>query len=69
MRNTLLLMATGLRILGNSEEGIRLLEHGADVRNGDSSMFLAWGDFYCQIEESDKATAAIQRSKQLSVPN
>jgi GWxTD domain-containing protein len=67
--NTLLRIATSLRILGNPEEGTRLLEHGADVHNGDASMFLALGDYYNQIGKADKATAAIQKSKQLAVPN
>jgi len=67
--NTLLRIATSLRILGNPEEGTRLLEHGADVHDGDASMFLALGDYYNQIGKADKATAAIQKSKQLAVPN
>jgi len=67
--NTLLRIATSLRILGNPDEGTRLMEHGADVRNGDASMFLALGDFYNQVGKADKATAAIQRSKQLAVAN
>jgi len=67
--NTLLRIATSLRILGNPEEGTRLMEHGADVRNGDAAMFVALGDYYNQIGKTDKATAAIQKSKQLAVPN
>jgi len=67
--NTLLRIATSLRILGNPDEGTRLMEHGADVLSGNASMFLALGDFYNQIGKADKATAAIQKSKQLVVPN
>lgn len=67
--NTLLRIATSVRVLGNPEEGTRLMEHGADVLSGNASMFLALADYYNQIGKADKATAAIQRSKQLSVAN
>ena len=67
--NTLLRIATSLRIQGNAEEGMRLMEHGADVHNGEASMFLALGDFYNQIGKAEKATAAIQKSKQLARVN
>lgn len=67
--NTLLRIATSVRILGNPEEGTRLMEHGADVLSGNASMFLALADYYNQIGKSEKATAAIQKSKQLAVPN
>ena len=66
---TLLRIATSLLKLGNQTEGQRLMEHGADVRAGDASMFMALGDFYNQIGNTEKATAAIQKSKQLVVPN
>jgi predicted Zn-dependent protease len=66
---TLLRIATSLLKLGNQPEAQRLMEHGADVRSDDASMFLALGDFYNQVGNTQKATAAIQHSKQLAVPN
>ena len=52
-----------------AKEGLRLMEHGADVRSTDPLMFQALGDYYKQMGMADKATAALQRSKQLAVPN
>ena len=66
---TLLRIATSLQTLGNAKEGLRLMEHGADVRSTDPLMFQALGDYYKQVGMADKATAALQRSKQLAVPN
>jgi GWxTD domain-containing protein len=66
---TLLRIATSLLKAGNQAEALRLMEHGADVRSEDASMFLALGEFYKQIGNAEKASAAIQRSKQLSVQN
>ncbi len=66
---TLLRIATSLLKLGNQAEAQRLMEHGADVRADDPSMFMALGQFYNLVGNSEKATAAIQRSKQLVVPN
>jgi GWxTD domain-containing protein len=66
---TLLRIATSLVKLGNPTEAQRLMEHGADVRPDDASMFLALGEFYNQIGNTEKATAAIQKGKQLTVQN
>jgi len=66
---TLSRIATSLLKLGNQAEAQRLMEHGADVRSDDPSMFMALGEFYNQIGNTEKATAAIQRSKQLAVQN
>jgi len=66
---TLLRIATSLVKLGNPTEAQRLMEHGADVRADDASMFLALGEFYNQIGNTEKASAAIQKSKQLTVQN
>jgi len=66
---TLLRIAASLLKLGNQPEATRLMEHGADVRSDDPSMFMALGEFYNQIGNTEKATAAIQKSKQLTVRN
>jgi tetratricopeptide (TPR) repeat protein len=66
---TLLRIATSLQTTGNSKEALRLMEHGADVRSTDPFMFQALADYYKQIGMDDKATAALQRSKQLAQPN
>ena len=67
--STLLHIATSLEKLGNQPEAVRLMEHGADVRSEDPAMFLALGEFYNQIGNTAKASAAIQRSKKLTVQN
>jgi len=67
--STLLRIATSLEKLGNQPEAVRLMEHGADVRSEDPAMFLALGEFYNQIGNTAKASAAIQRSKKLTVQN
>jgi tetratricopeptide (TPR) repeat protein len=66
---TLLRIASSLLKLGNSAEAARLMEHGADVRAEDPSMFLALGEFYNQIGNAEKASAAVRRSKELKVAN
>jgi len=66
---TLLRIATSLSKLGNQSEAVRLMEHGANVRAEDPSMFLALGEFYNQIGNAAKASAALQRSKQLTSSN
>jgi GWxTD domain-containing protein len=66
---TLLRIATSLLKLGNQPEAVRLMEHGADVRSDDPSMFLALGDFYKLIGNTEKASAAIRHSKELTVNN
>ena len=66
---TLLRIAASLLKQGNQAEAVRLMEHGAEVRSDDPSMFLALGDFYKQIGNTEKSTAAIRRSKELTVAN
>jgi GWxTD domain-containing protein len=66
---TLLRIATSLLKLGNQPEAVRLMEHGANVRSDDPLMFLALGDFYRLIGNTEKATAAIRHSKELTVTN
>ena len=66
---TLLRIATSLRKLGNQAEGLRLLEHGSEAHSGDPAMFVALADFYTQIGDSAKASAALQKSKTLTVAN
>jgi len=66
---TLLRIASSLLKVGNQPEAVRLMEHGANVRSDDPSMFLALGDFYKLIGNAEKASAAIQHSKELAVPN
>ncbi len=67
--NTLLRIASSLRRLGSESEGLRLLEHGAEVRANDPAMFVALADFYTQMGDSAKASAALRKSKSLAVPN
>ena len=66
---TLLRIATSLRKLGNQAEGLRLLEHGSEAHSGDPAMFVALADYYTQIGDSAKASAALQKSKTLAVVN
>ena len=66
---TLFRIASSLLKLGNQPEAQRLMEHGAEVRSQDPSMFLALGEFYNLVGNKEKATAAIQRGKQLTVQN
>jgi GWxTD domain-containing protein len=66
---TLLRIATSLRILGNQAEGLRLLEHGSEAHSGDAAMFVALADYYTQMGDSAKASAALQKSKTLAVVN
>jgi GWxTD domain-containing protein len=67
--STLLKIASSLKRLGNEREGLQLMEHGAELHSGDPSMYLALGDYYTQIGNAQKATAAIQKGRQLSVTN
>jgi predicted Zn-dependent protease len=66
---TLLRIATSLRKLGNQPEGLRLLQHGSEAHSGDPAMFVALADYYTQIGDSAKASAALQKSKSLAVVN
>jgi len=66
---TLLRIATSLRKLGNEPEGLRLLERGSEAHSGDPAMFVALADYYTQMGESAKASAALQKSKTLAVVN
>lgn len=66
---TLLRIATSLRKLGNEAEGLRLLEHGSEAHSGDPAMFVALADYYTQMGDSAKASAALQKSKTLTVVN
>jgi len=67
--STLLRIATSLRKLGKESDGLRLLERGAEIRSADPAMFVALADFYTQMGDSAKASAALQKSKTLAVPN
>jgi GWxTD domain-containing protein len=67
--STLLRIATSLKQLGNEREGLQLMEHGAELHSGDAAMYLALGEYYTQIGNAQKATAAIQKGRQLSVAN
>jgi GWxTD domain-containing protein len=66
---TLLRIATSLKRMGNEREGLQLMEHGAELHSGDAGMYLALGEYYTQIGNAQKATAAIQKGRQLSVAN
>jgi tetratricopeptide (TPR) repeat protein len=66
---TLLRIATSERKLGNEAEGLRLIQHGSEAHPGDPAMFVALADYYTQMGESAKATAALQKSKTLVVVN
>jgi len=66
---TLLRIATSERRLGNEPEGLRLLEHGSEAHAGDPAMFVALADYYTQIGDTAKASAALQKSKTLAVVN
>ena len=66
---TLLRIATSMRKLGNEPEGLRLLKHGSEAHAGDPAMFVALADYYTQMGDSAKASAALQKSKSLAVPN
>jgi len=66
---TLLRVATSLRKLGNEPEGLRLLQHGSEAHAGDPAMFVALADYYTQIGDTAKASAALQKSKTLAVAN
>jgi GWxTD domain-containing protein len=66
---TLLRIATSLRKLGNQAEGLRLMEHGSETHSADPAMFVALADYYTQMGESAKASAALQKSKTLGVVN
>jgi predicted Zn-dependent protease len=66
---TLLRIATSERKLGNEPEGLRLIQHGSEAHPGDPAMFVALADYYTQMGESAKATAALQKSKTLVVVN
>ncbi len=66
---TLLRVATSLRKLGNEPEGLRLLQHGSVAHAGDPAMFVALADYYPQIGDTAKASAALQKSKTLAVAN
>jgi len=67
--STLLRIATSLRKLGRESDGLRLLERGAEIRSADPAMFVALADFYTQMGDSAKASAALRKSKTLAVPN
>ncbi|MFI5096714.1 MAG: GWxTD domain-containing protein [Candidatus Acidiferrales bacterium] len=67
--NTLLRIATSLLKQKNETEGLSVLEHGAEVHSGDPAMYVALADFYTQIGNPAKASTALQRSKELVVPN
>jgi GWxTD domain-containing protein len=67
--NTLLKIATSLRKLGREKDGLSLMEHGAAARSSDPAMYLALGDYYTLLGNTEKATAAIQKSRKLTVPN
>jgi len=45
------------------------MEQGAQIRSADPAMYLALGDYYTQMGNTEKATAAIQKSRTLAVPN
>jgi hypothetical protein len=66
---TLLRIATSLRKLGNQPEGLRLLQHGSEAHAGDPAMFVALADYYTQMGETAKASAALQKSKTVAVAN
>jgi len=66
---TLLRIASGLRKLGNEPEGLRLLEHGSQAHPSDPAMFVALADYYTQMGDAAKASAALQKSKALGVVN
>jgi GWxTD domain-containing protein len=66
---TLLRIATSERTLGNEAEGLRLLQRGSEAHAGDPAMFVALADYYTQMGDAAKASAALQRSKNLAVPN
>jgi len=67
--HTLLRIASSLRKLGNEPEGLRLLEHGSQVHPTDPAMFVALADYYTQMGDAAKASAALQKSKTLAVVN
>jgi GWxTD domain-containing protein len=66
--NTLLRIATSLRKLGGEDEGLSLLQHGADIHSSDPAMYVALADYYTQIGNATKASAALRRSKELGMP-
>jgi GWxTD domain-containing protein len=66
---TLLRIATSMRKLGNEPEGLRLLEHGSEAHSGDPAMFVALADYYTQMGETAKASAALQKSRSIAVVN
>ncbi len=65
--NTLLRIASSLRKLGKETEGLNLLQHGADMHSADPAMYVALADFYTQMGNMTKASAALQRSKELGL--
>jgi GWxTD domain-containing protein len=67
--HTLLRIASSLRKLGNEAEGLRLLEHGSEAHAGDPAMFVALADYYTQMGDAAKASAALQKSKTIVVVN
>jgi len=67
--HTLLRIASSLRKLGNEPEGLRLLEHGSQTHPSDPAMFVALADYYTQMGDTAKASAALQKSKTLGIVN
>ena len=67
--HTLLRIATSLRKSGNEAEGLSLMEHGTQAHPGDAAMFVALADYYTQMGDPAKASAALQKSKNLAVVN
>jgi cytochrome c-type biogenesis protein CcmH/NrfG len=45
------------------------MEHGTQAHPSDPTMFVALADYYTQMGETAKASAALQKSKNLAVVN